>query len=58
MIEDDMPDEEDSQFASWCRRDKKAQACIGLSLSDSMLENVRECATAKECRIFQKQLSH
>ena len=54
-----MPDEEGSQFATWRRRNKNAQACIGLTLSDSMLKNVRECSTAKElwktiCYVFEK----
>lgn len=35
-------------LAAWKKKDKKAQALIGLSLSDELLENVREVTTAKE----------
>ena len=59
IIEDDEPDLNELEFKTWQRKDKKAQACIGLTLSDSMLENVRECETAKEmwetiCDVFEK----
>eukprot|EP00171_Calliarthron_tuberculosum_P021821 IDg21821t1 len=47
-IEDDSPTRETSEFPTWCRRDKRAMVCIGLSLSDALLENVREASTAKE----------
>eukprot|EP00171_Calliarthron_tuberculosum_P023184 IDg23184t1 len=47
-IEDDPPARETSEFPNWRRRDKRAMACIGLSLSDALLENVREASTAKE----------
>ena len=59
VIEDDMPESDDLNFNAWRGRDKKAQVCIGLTLSDSMLENVRECKSAKEmwkttCDVFEK----
>jgi hypothetical protein len=47
-IEEDLPELDASEFAIWRRCDKKAMACIGLSLSDALLENVREASSAKE----------
>ncbi|NEO95121.1 MAG: hypothetical protein F6K56_34975, partial [Moorea sp. SIO3G5] len=38
----------ESQLATWKKKDAKAQALIGLTLSDELLENVREVSTAKE----------
>ncbi len=37
-----------AQHESWEEKDAKAQAVIGLTLSDELLENVREVASAKE----------
>ena len=37
-----------AELAKWERSDRKAQAVIGLSLSDEHLEHVRECTSAKE----------
>ena len=49
VLDGSVPDEKNSEsYKAWARRDKKAQACIGLTLSDSMLENVRDCKTASE----------
>ena len=42
------PPTESSQRVSWEENDTKAQAVIGLTLSDELLENVRETKTAKE----------
>ena len=44
FITDDPPAENQ---AAWTKKDKKAQAIIGLTLSDELLENVREVETAK-----------
>lgn len=33
---------------SWLRKDRKAQAIIGLSISNELLENVRNCTSAKQ----------
>ena len=46
-IHDDRPMDEVSQ-TKWDRGDRKAQAVIGLSLSDEHLEHVSEATTAKE----------
>ena len=46
-IEGDPPTEPNSLNA-WKKKDKKASALIGLSLSDDQLDNVRECQSAKE----------
>ena len=49
LIEDDPPrDTTSAEHAAWRRRDKKAQACIGFTLTDSFLENVREATAAKQ----------
>jgi hypothetical protein len=47
-IEEDPIERDASEFMIWRRRDKKAIACIGLSLSDALLENVREASSAKQ----------
>ena len=47
LIDDDPPTEKD-EYLQWSKKDRKAQAIIGLSLSDEHLEHVRETATAKE----------
>lgn len=47
-IEDDVPPRHDDDHSTWRRKDKKAMACIGLTLSDALLQNVREVSTAKE----------
>lgn len=51
-LEEDLPEISDdftvSDAAVWTKRDKKAQAIIGLSLSDELLENVREVETTKD----------
>ena len=46
-IDDDRPDG-DAEQKSWDKGDRKAQAIIGLSLSDEHLEHVTEGSTAKE----------
>ena len=46
-IHDDRPIDEASQ-KKWDRGDRKAQAAIGLSLSDEHLEHVSDALTAKE----------
>lgn len=46
-IEDDAQPRDDDDHSTWRRKDKKAMACIGLTLSDALLENVREVSTAK-----------
>ena len=50
---------EPQSTAEWKRKDIKAQAIIGLTLSDEMLESVREVSSTKEmwqkiCDIFEK----
>ena len=47
FLEDDPPTDT-SQSAIWLKKDKKARAIIGLTLSNEMLENVREAKTAKD----------
>ncbi len=47
LIEDDPPADA-ADLPTWAKRDKKAQAVIGLSLSDHLLENVRDVASAKQ----------
>jgi len=47
-IDDDPPSDDSTSFHTWRKKDRKAQAIIGLTLSDELLENVRECHTAKE----------
>jgi hypothetical protein len=46
LVEDSPTDT--SNASTWIKKDKKAQAIIGLSLSDELLENVREVKTCKE----------
>lgn len=58
-LDDDSPATTSNEYASWCKKDKKAQAIIGLSLSDDHLEQVQHAETAKEmwkliCDIFEK----
>ena len=48
-----------ADLAAWRKKDIKAQAIIGLTLSDDLLENVREVQTTKEmwkkiCDVFQR----
>jgi len=47
LIEMDPPEEKED-FSKWVRKDRKARAIIGLSLSDEHLEHVRDVETAKE----------
>ena len=44
----DDPPTESNLLESWTEKDHKAQAIIGLTLSDELLENVRDVGTAKE----------
>ena len=45
-LHEDPPNSNDSATVSlWHKKDKKAQAIIGLSLSNDLLENVREVET-------------
>ena len=46
-LEDD-PTTSSELVDAWRKKDKKAQAIIGLSLSNDLLENVREVTTTKE----------
>ena len=46
-IEEGPPSDSD-ELNSWIEKDLKAQAIIGLTLSDELLENVREVSSAKE----------
>ena len=51
FILNDPPERSDSTLAEWNNweeKDAKAQAIIGLTLSDELLENVREVNSAKE----------
>ena len=46
---DDPPVSDDSAVISlWKKKDKKAQAIIGLSLSNELLENVRDITSTKD----------
>ncbi len=45
---EDSPPESSADLPVWKKKDRKAQAIIGLSLSNEQLENVRECSTAKD----------
>ena len=47
FIEEDPPTDTD-ELVKWNKRDRKARAIIGLSLSDEHLEHVRDVETAKE----------
>ena len=50
FLEEDPPVENfamSNEIPQW-KKDKKAQAIIGLTLSDDLLENVREVQTSKE----------
>ena len=48
-INEDPPvNADEATRRSWHRKDRKAQAIIGLSISDELLENVRDSASAKE----------
>ena len=42
------PPTDTTALQAWTQKDQKTQAVIGLSLSDEMLENVREHSTAKD----------
>ena len=44
----DNPPSDPEQLKVWKKKDGKAQATIGLSLSDDMLENVRDVSSAKD----------
>ena len=51
FLEKDPPVETDAtldEIFKWKKKDKNAQAIIGLTLSDDLLENVREVQTSKE----------
>ena len=48
LLEEDPRTDKDSSITAWKKEDKKAQAIIGLTLSDDLLANVREVETAKE----------
>ena len=42
----ECPPTNPAEIPAWAKKDKKAQAITGLSLSDEILENVREVETA------------
>ncbi len=46
-LEDDPPTDA-TELVLWKKKDKKARAVIGLTLSNDMLENVREADSAKK----------
>ena len=49
FIEEEQPtDGDDESRINWQRKDRKAQAIIGLSIYNDLLENVRNCESAKE----------
>lgn len=57
FLEDDPP--VGDLLAAWKKKDMKAQAVVGLTLPDELLENVREVKTAKEmwqsiCDVFER----
>ena len=47
FLEEDPPSDS-AQLATWTKKDKKAQAIIGLTLSNDLLENVREVNSTKD----------
>ena len=47
-IDEDPPSDDSTSITVWRKKDRKAQAIIGLTLSDELLENVRESQTAKQ----------
>ncbi len=50
FLEEDPPLENEvrpDKISEWKKQDRKAQAIIGLTLSDDLLENVREVETTK-----------
>ena len=49
LIDDDIHFVNDPNLDPWRQKIKKQRPCIGLTLSDSSLENVRECNTTKSC---------
>ena len=58
-ISDDPPDRESDSYSEWRKGDLKAKALIGLTLSDTHLEQVQHAYSAKEmwiliCDIFEK----
>ena len=58
FIEESSPSD-DSDKANWKRKDRKAQAIIGLTLSDDILENVRDVESTKDmwqkiCDVFER----
>lgn len=48
VTEENFHEEGSPEYEKWVRADKLAQAIIGLTLSDDMLEHVREAGTAQE----------
>ena len=48
FIEEDPPASDSDDYQSWCRADNKAKAVIGLTLSDTHLEQVQYAHTAKQ----------
>ncbi len=46
FLENDPPSDS-AELVLWKKKDKKARAVIGLTLSNDMLENVREADSAK-----------
>ncbi len=51
FLVDDSPGEHATrtQVTQWTRKDKKAQAIIGLNLSDDLLGNVRKSKRLRKC---------
>ena len=47
FLEEDPPSDS-TELAAWTKKDKTAQAIIGLTLSNDLLENVREVNTTKD----------
>ena len=56
FLEDDPPTSTPTDIALWKKNDKKAQAIIGLTLSNDLLENVREVQSIKEMWIVIKNV--
>ena len=48
FLEDDPPTSTPTDIVLWKKNGKEAQAIIGLTLSNDLLENVREVQTTKE----------
>ena len=54
---EDEPPTDSTQLAAWTKKDRKAQAIIGLTLSNDLLENVRDVNSTKNMWLAIKNVS-